>query len=323
MTAQELAFIVIISLLAGVAVTAAVFALLSRSHKDDDANGPTPAERISTNELALRQFRERLANAPLLEKFSAFAFFFGALLNGTTLGEDLVKAYNLAGRPRDLSDDALSGYVLYPMLVVTLGGGILAMAFIPPLLFAAPVLGFCIGFFLVKTWVSGQRKEQVQCVSETLPYVIDSLVAAMRAGASFIMATEITAQAYENTPVGKELFGIIKHIRQGMSTSEAARDFKERFPTLPVVDSFADDVINSARYGTPLAEVLEQSSERYKQLRIQTARETAGKAKVQILAPGVVILFGSLLLLFGPFAVKFLTMQKNQFEQRAVELNKK
>ena len=319
MTSADLLLIVIISLLVGIAVTAAAFALLTRAGAAAAPTGDeeTTAQLLSPEAMALRQFRTRLgANVPWSQKLAAFAALCGALLNRTSVGEDLVKEYNLAGRPHDFSDEVLSGYVVAPMLLTTLVLAALAIGFIPPLIFVAPLLGFCIGFFVVKIWIGAQRKEQIQQVAETLPYVIDSLVAAMRAGASFIMATEITALAYENTHIGKELMGIIKHIHQGMSLAEAARDFKERFPMLPVVDSFADDVINSARYGTPLAEVLEQSSERYKNLRIQTAREAAGKAKVKILAPGVIILFGSLLLLFGPFIVKFLQMQKKQFESQ-------
>lgn len=326
MTSEDLLLIVIISLLAGIAVTAAVFALLARARPSGTRatdGGEPAAQQISPEAMALRQFRTSLgAKIPLSQKAAAFATFCGAILNRTAVGQDLVKEYNLAGRPRDFSDEVLSGYVVPPMLLTTLAFATLAASFIPPLIFVAPLLGFCVGFFLVKLWIGGQRKEQIQQVAETLPYVIDSLVAAMRAGASFIMAAEITSLAYENTPIGKEIFGIVKHIRQGMSLAEAARDFKNRFPMLPVVDSFADDVINSARYGTPLAEILEQSSERYKNLRIQTARETAGKAKVKILAPGVVILFGSLLLLFGPFIVKFVQMQKKQFQNNVYNSQK-
>ena len=41
-------------------------------------------------------------------------------------------------------------------------------------------------------------------------------------------------------------------------------------------------------------------------MRIQNAREKAGKAKVLILIPAVLLLFAGLLILFAPFAIKFL-----------------
>ena len=312
-------FFLLISVLVGIAVTSLVIAAFAAANaarqKQKENLSSHDAERLSPTAMALRLFQDKISKKiPLKQKIQAVAELFGAMLNETSIGRSLLAEYDLAGRPRDLTDDAASGLIFYPLVAFGLFFAVVAAFAIPPLILAAPLLSFGVGYFIVRGWITAKRTSQITAVSSTMPYVIDSLVAAMRAGASFIMAADITAKSYDDAPIGRELADIIKSINQGTTTADAVKVFKDRFPMLPVVDSFCDDVINSTRYGTPLAETLEQSSARYKNLRIQSAREAAGKAKVKILAPGVIILFGSLLLLFGPFVVKFFASQNSPLQ---------
>ncbi|MDR0868595.1 MAG: type II secretion system F family protein [Planctomycetota bacterium] len=239
-------------------------------------------------------------------KILAVAGFFGAMLNATGLINDLLVGYAKAGYPRRWTDNQLAGILLLFALPVVFAAffGLLFLA--PVFALFAPFFGFGVAYLGLKVWIDGKYRRRIGSVSRLMPYVMDLIAMTMNAGASLLMAIEIVGDNYRKEAIGEEFTTIFDNVQNGMSIAAAMGLFKGRYAMVPSVASFADDVITSQRYGNPLTEILENSSARIKNLRIQAAREEAGKAKVKILAPGVIILFGSLLLLFGPFVVKFL-----------------
>ncbi len=235
----------------------------------------------------------------------------GGFVDLPSMREELLTRYAKANYPARLTDNQVMGLPVligFPVMIVLI---IIALFTAPPLGIGAPVLGFGIGYGVLNFWIIGQEQTRRGKINKTMPFVMDLIVMSMNAGASFQMALEQVVSDYAGHPVGEEFSGVLGAVNSGAPLAEAMETFRRRAEEIPVAEAFADDVIQSQKLGRPLAETLNKSSERFKKLRIQIAKELAGKAKVKILIPGILILFASLMILFGPFAVKFFAAQGN------------
>lgn len=244
-------------------------------------------------------------------KIMLIAGWIGSLMAVPSIREELLKRYAEADYPCRMTDDQVMGLTVvvgFPAMVVL---AVSALITIPPLFIAAPVLGFGIGYGGLTFWIIGQGQSRRTKINKTMPFVMDLIVMSMNAGASFQMALEQVVADYNSHPVGNEFSGVLGAVNSGSPLAEAMETFRKRAEGIPVAEAFADDVIQSQKLGRPLAETLNKSSDRFKKLRIQIANELAGKAKVKILVPGMLILVASLMILFGPFAVKFFTQEQD------------
>ncbi|MHC4884723.1 MAG: type II secretion system F family protein [Planctomycetota bacterium] len=271
---------------------------------------PAPAVKDWGGSLRSLSLDVEMAN-DLNGRILLFAEMVGAVITVPAIRDELVERYAHAGYPGRMSDNQVVGLTVLVALPVMLILAVVAILTVPPLLIAAPVLGFGIGYAGMSAWIITQAGNRRNEISRTMPFVMDLIVMSMNAGASFQMAMEQVVSDYNGRPIGDEFGGVLGAVRSGSPLADAMETFRARMAEVPVAEAFADDVIQSQRLGRPLAQTLAQSSERFKKLRIQIAGELAGKAKVKILIPGMLILLASLLILFGPFVVKFLTQDEN------------
>src|SRR5690606_7767567 len=93
-------------------------------------------------------------------------------------------------------------------------------------------------------------------------------------------------------------------MEMGVTTRDAFEALASRAP-MPAVRTFVDELVQSDELGRPVADTLEELADRTRERRIQEATEIAGKAKVKVLVPGMLVLVATMLLLFAPFIVKF------------------
>ena len=297
---------VIAAISAGIAVGAGVWTLISRS----STKTPTKKAPPKMANTAMLDLRIELDNDGSWKgKILAIAAIVGAGIKSESIREGLTTPYEQARWPGKMSDDQIVGIALLIGMPLTL---VIIFAFlltIPPLFFTAPVLGFAIGYMSVKGWICNCKYGREGALFESMPFIMDLVTMSMKAGSSFQMALEQLVEDYADHPSGDEFYGVLKDIQNGLTLIDAVGNFRDRISDIPPAVSFADDIIQSQKLGRPLAETLEQSAERFKTSRIMAAREKAGKAKVKILIPGVLILFASLLILFGPFVVKFMTQE--------------
>lgn len=233
----------------------------------------------------------------------------GSVFSFGAAGRELQRDYAGAGWPGDLSDNQIVGLPVLIGLPVAMGCFVPFLLLAPPLALISPVFGFAVGYLGVKWWIGQKQQERRSALSKSMPFVMDLIGMAMNAGASLLSVLEMIRVYYGAHPVGDEFALVSDKIQRGVPLAEALQAFKERLQRVPIACSFADDVIQATRYGRPLAQTLEDSSRRFKAMRIQIAREQAGKGKVKILVPGILVLFGGLLILFGPFIVKFVNEQ--------------
>jgi len=218
--------------------------------------------------------------------------------------ESIVERYRQAGWPGRLSDDHVVGLSVLagvPVAVVA----ILLLLLIKPVAAPLGVLGLLFGIGGASAYLGDLAKKRTRAIAKAFPFVMDMMTMSLQAGASMQMTMERIGDDYAGHPIGEEFAAVLADIRSGASFIDAVLNLRAR-ASMPEIDNFADDVVQSERMGRPIAETLAHSSERFKTLRIQTAREAAGKAKVLVLVPAILLLLAGLLILFAPFAIKFL-----------------
>ncbi len=293
----------------GIAVGVLVWVLFipSRSSGKSDRRKTAVVEAKTSEFGYLRRARmvypdDGTTRAKLMNIFAAI----GRAMGGGSVRQELVAIYARAGWPKNMSDDQLLGLVYFSAIWIAL---IYALAFLrmsPALLVGAPFFGFAMSYIFVKTWIHTIIEKRFANVSRMMPYVMDILSMTMNAGASLQKAMEMIVLNYGVHPIGEEFDAVLYDIERGASMAEAMTGFRQRLQPVPIAQSFADEIINALKFGRPIASLLENSSSKYKKIRIMEAQDKAGKAKVKILVPGFLILIGGLIILFGPFIIKFL-----------------
>lgn len=216
---------------------------------------------------------------------------------------DVVKAYARAGWPGGLSDDELMALTIVIAIVLSL---ILAgaAALYDPVFAPAGLLGLLVAPGLMTSKLTAQGKARDNAIIRVMPFVLDLLVLSLRAGASLTIAMERVAQDYAGHPLGEEFRATLKDIEMGTTAKQAFTNLAGRVPSI-VVRAFVDEVIQSEELGRPIADTLERLSDRVRINRVQDATTAAGRAKVLVLAPGVLVLLASLIVLFSPWIVRF------------------
>lgn len=216
---------------------------------------------------------------------------------------DLSRNYARAGWPGGLTDDELVALSLLIGLFVSIPlGGLFALY--NPYLAPLGLVGLLMGPGLVSTKLMGQGKVRDNAIIRVMPFVLDLLVLSLRAGASLSVAMDIVAKDYTGHPLGEEFRATLKDIEMGTTMKAAFENLAARVPT-HVVRTFVDEVIQSEELGRPIADTLERLSDRVRVNRVQDATQVAGKAKVMVLVPGLLVLLATLIVLFAPWIVKF------------------
>lgn len=220
-----------------------------------------------------------------------------------SLRDSVVDRYAAAGWPGGFSDDEV--YATSLMVGVLLGIPLaLVLTVVHPLLAPFAAIALVLGPGLVSAHYSGEAQARRLEIARTMPFVLDLLVLAMRAGAPLRIALQRAALDNAENAVGVELRALLADMETGVTTRDAFVNMATRAP-VPVIRLFVDEVVQAEELGRPVAEALEHLADRVRVSRVQDAVETAGKARVKVLAPGMLILFASLILLFAPFALRF------------------
>jgi len=227
---------------------------------------------------------------------------------GRTLGMEglqatLAERYARAGYPGGLDDDELIGLGLLLGIPLAIPVAFL-LSMLHPLLAPLGAVMLLTGPGLLSSSYNSQGNKRELAISRTMPFALDLLVLTMRAGASLQQAMERVAADYVNHPIGAEFSAALADLATGSAIREAFENMQERIP-IPAIRSFTDDLIQGDELGRPLAEVFERQADQARIQRVQDATDTAGKAKVLVLIPGMLVFIAVLIMLFAPFFVRW------------------
>jgi tight adherence protein C len=228
---------------------------------------------------------------------------FRGLVSG--FDQDLAYKLTLAGfRKPEHVEIHTAAKLLLPVV------GIIAGSFFGSNLVAAVLIGAVGGFFLpdlVLSYLVTRRQNKIRMA---LPDALDLLVICMEAGLGIDQAmVRVGEEMAVTAPSLAEEFQIInREQRAGKPRLDAWRSLAERLD-IDFVRQFVTMLIQTERFGTPIAHALGVFADTLRSRRMQAAEEMAAKTGVKLLFPLVLFIFPSIFVVsLGPAIINLQKM---------------
>ena len=168
-------------------------------------------------------------------------------------------------------------------------------------------LAVAVGFYAPAYWLRGKVKARQTRVERAFPNAMDLLQISVEAGMGFDAAmSRVGHELRSVAPEISEEFSVVQaEILAGRSRSKALNDMAMRMG-IEEATSFANVIVQSIRYGTPLSSALATYSEEMRNKRQMKAEEKANK--LPVLMSGVLaslMLPALLLITLGPVIIRY------------------
>lgn len=150
-----------------------------------------------------------------------------------------------------------------------------------------------------------RRRERIQ---RSIPDAVDLLVICVDAGLGLDQAMMRASHELETShrDIHLEFQTINREQRAGKLRLDAWQSMARR-TQLPEIDAFVSMLMQTERFGTPIARALSSFADTLRQKRRQKAEELAAKTTVKIIFPLVLFIFPSLfVVLIGPAAINIM-----------------
>ena len=213
---------------------------------------------------------------------------FRGLVSG--FDQDLAFKLTLAGfRKPEHVEIFTAGKLLLPVAGITTG------SFFGGNMIAAVLVGAVGGFFLPDMMLSYLVSRRQTDIRLALPDALDLLVICMEAGLGIDQAlARVGEEMTVTAPSLAEEFQIIsREQRAGKPRLDAWRSFAERLD-IDFVRQFVAMLVQTERFGTPVAHALGVFADTLRSRRLQAAEEEAAKTGVKLLFPLVFGIFPSI-----------------------------
>jgi tight adherence protein C len=228
---------------------------------------------------------------------------FGGLVSG--FDQDLAYKLTLAGfrKPEHL-EIFTAMKLLLPVVGVVVG------TFVASNMVTAVLVGAVTGFFLpdlVLSYLVTRRQTNIRIA---LPDALDLLVICMEAGLGIDQAmVRVGEEMAVTAPSLAEEFQIInREQRAGKPRLDAWRSMAERLD-IEFVRQFVTMLVQTERFGTPIAHALGVFADTLRSRRMQAAEEGAAKTGVKLLFPLVLFVFPSIFVVsLGPAIINLQKM---------------
>jgi tight adherence protein C len=184
--------------------------------------------------------------------------------------------------------------------------GIIAGTFFGSML-AAILVGSVVGFFGPDFVIGRLVAQRQESIVRALPNALDLLVICMEAGLGIEQAMTRVADEIKSSsaPLAEELQIINREQRAGKLRLDAWRDMAERVDVI-YVRQFVSMLVQTERFGTPIASALGQFADALRMQRTQAAEEVAAKTGPKLLFPLVFCIFPSIFVVsVGPAILSF------------------
>jgi tight adherence protein C len=185
--------------------------------------------------------------------------------------------------------------------------GIVAGTFFGGNMIMAILLGGMAGFFGPDLAVSHLIKRRQETMDLAVPEALDLLVICMEAGLGIDQAMARVADEIRLTspPLAEEFQIISREQRAGKLRLDAWRSMAERV-NLESMSQLVSMLVQTERFGTPIANSLGQFAEALRTRRSQAAEEVAARSGSKLLFPLVVFIFPSIFVVtLGPAILGF------------------
>lgn len=167
-----------------------------------------------------------------------------------------------------------------------------------------------IGFYAPKYWLDARIADRKRRMTEAFPNMLDLLQIGIEAGMGFDQA--LLKVAVEIQPVApemsEEMLVALSEIQAGRDRDAALMRMARR-TGIEEMNSFVSVVLQSTRFGVPLASALHTYAEEMRELREVRAQEKANKLPVQMSAVMACLMLPSIIaLILAPIIIRYVNM---------------
>jgi tight adherence protein C len=243
-----------------------------------------------------------------------------AILNGAVKpirdlisgSDDMAYRLTLAGfRKAEHVEVYTAAKMLLPVI------GIVAGTFFGGNMIMAILLGGMAGFFGPDLAVAHLISRRQETMDRAVPEALDLLVICMEAGLGIDQAMARVADEMRLTspPLAEEFQIISREQRAGKLRLDAWRSMAERV-NLESVSQLVSMLVQTERFGTPIANSLGQFADALRTRRSQAAEEVAARSGSKLLFPLVVFIFPSIFVVtLGPAILGFQKLFVDLFQK--------
>ena len=190
----------------------------------------------------------------------------------------------------------IGGLILGTLFVLLSGGGGSAQSSILTVLVPG-----CLGYYAPKYWVNRRVQSRTDEITSGFPDALDLMLVCVEAGQSLDQAIiRVAKEMRTGYPALSEEFEIVAYeMKAGKDKTQVLRDMGERVG-IQDVNSFVTTLIQSATFGTSVAEALRVYAAEMRDKRVMRAEEKANKLPTKLtlgtmmfcLPPLLIILIG-------------------------------
>jgi len=175
----------------------------------------------------------------------------------------------------DAAGFALAGAVVGAMLPA--GGGVtLAPVF--------ALAGAFVGWVMPTTAIANAVQTRQKAIVRALPFAIDLLVSAMRAGLDFGAAVRYYVNLGDNGPLTEEFAAMLRENELGTGRITALQNMADRV-RIPAFSTFVSALALGTEMGSPLSDTMEIQGEELRKARYALAEVLAQKAPSKMILP--------------------------------------
>jgi tight adherence protein C len=166
-----------------------------------------------------------------------------------------------------------------------------------------------LGFMLPNIYLMHRIEDRQQRIGESFPDGLDMLVVCVEAGLSLDAAIQRVGREMEHShPELAEELGLVSlELRAGRDRDDAFQSLADR-AGVEDIRSFISILLQAQHFGTGVASALREQAADLRQIRMQRAREKAGKLPVKLIFPIMVFIFPAMfLVILGPAFIRIYT----------------
>ncbi|MBI3075387.1 MAG: type II secretion system F family protein [Deltaproteobacteria bacterium] len=276
-----------VALLAGLAITLIVHALLRRVHVPAPPRHPGAVPRGARLLRVVSTWLDPLYRRPFLRRYT----------------DRLQRQLTAAGETRLHADEWLALKALGGLVGLLMG--LLALSRSPHGSALAGALGVIL-FQLPDLWLRRQLRRRQARILRAFPYYLDLLTLGLEAGLDFTAAAGRVIERARPGPLRDELALMLQEIRMGKSRRHALRDLSDRIG-LPALATVIGAIVQADQLGTSLGQILRAEAQHFLDEQFQRAERLGHEAPVKLLLPLLGCIFpATFLLIFAPVLLRVL-----------------
>ena len=159
--------------------------------------------------------------------------------------------------------------------------------------------------WLLRRRLANQARYRLFLIKRRMPFLLDLLTLLMEAGSTFLQALRQAVDEFRDHPVGVEFGRVLAEMSMGKSRTAALEAMRDRLDD-DEITGILGSIIHGENLGTPLARIFRTQADVLRIKRSQRAETIAGEAGVKMLAPAVLVMAATVIIILGPFLLSFI-----------------